>query len=124
MGMVFRTVPVGHDLHRTSGTLKHDSLEGDTGDSWVGLGPGNLVNPSQAWENPPPNGPDFLMGNTVLHNDLNNFQIVDDSVTSDFILFQQESYRMLAKALDANIINTSEYDVQETFQRIVKEIAD
>lgn len=46
----------------------------------------------------------------------------NDTVTTDYILFQRESYRMLAEMLKATTIDTSRYNVEESFQIILNSL--
>ena len=47
-----------------------------------------------------------------------------DVATQDYIMFQQRSYDTLSKALNAKTIDTSVYDKNETFDRIVELLTD
>jgi hypothetical protein len=46
----------------------------------------------------------------------------NDIVTEEYILFQQEAYRQLAKMLKATQIDTSKYKTNEAFQIIVNSL--
>ena len=50
----------------------------------------------------------------VLHE-----RIKDDYIPRDFLIYQQENYRKLAKSMGAITINTSRYNIEKTFEQIL-----
>jgi hypothetical protein len=85
-----------------------DPEEGDTG-SWEGLGPDDLVGPLYYGPKKPPNGPDFLMVNDDLGNDLNNFALINNSVTILWNGLQRLSSEDLSNLSDIYFVYGTDY---------------
>lgn len=60
----------------------------------------------------------------IIHLDAETRALIErlryDTATKDFIVFQRKIYQILAKTLGAITIDTSKYNIKETFQQIIK----
>ena len=68
-------------------------------------------------------------GSVLIHLDAETQDLLErlkriryDTATKDYIVFQQRIYRILSRTMMATTINTSKYNVDETFQRILNVI--
>lgn len=63
-------------------------------------------------------------GSVLIHLDADTQTLIKrlryDTATMDFLVFQTKAYRMLAKTLGAATIDTSEYNINETFHKIIE----